>query len=111
MTDKHYELDGYVLDTLMRDLVGHDHRPSAFIVYLALWSLDGVNLRLSHAQLAEHTGLSKRGVQAAVQHLTGRNLIRAVRTAATDVTRYEVLAPWRELPGEKPEIDGSPGLP
>ena len=29
-------LDSYVLDVLMRDLVGHDKKPSAFIVYLYL---------------------------------------------------------------------------
>ena len=28
-------LDHYVVDTLMRDLVGHDRRPSAFLVYLS----------------------------------------------------------------------------
>ena len=28
------EIDDYVLDTLMADLVGHDRRPSAFVVYL-----------------------------------------------------------------------------
>ena len=27
-------LDAYVLDVLMPDLVGHDRRPSAFLVYL-----------------------------------------------------------------------------
>ena len=32
------ELDRYVLETLMPDLVGHDRRPAAFIVYLALWA-------------------------------------------------------------------------
>lgn len=26
-------LDDYVVDTLMRDLVGHDHRPVSFLVY------------------------------------------------------------------------------
>ena len=31
------KLDSYVLDTLMCDLVGHDRRPSAFLVYLYLW--------------------------------------------------------------------------
>ena len=51
MTNKHYTIDGYVLDTLMRDLVGHDHRPSAFLVYLSLAALGDV--ALSHAQLAE----------------------------------------------------------
>ena len=30
-------LDPYILDVLMRDLVGHDHTPSAFLVYLWLW--------------------------------------------------------------------------
>ena len=30
-------LDGYVVDTLMPDLVGHDRQPSAFLVYLLLW--------------------------------------------------------------------------
>ncbi len=29
-------IDPYVLDTLMRDLIGHDRRPSAYLVYLAL---------------------------------------------------------------------------
>jgi hypothetical protein len=27
-------IDAYILDTLMRDLVGHDRQPSAFLVYL-----------------------------------------------------------------------------
>ena len=31
-----FELDSYVAETLMRDLVGHDRRPSAFLVYLAI---------------------------------------------------------------------------
>ena len=30
------QLDAYVLDTLMRDLTGHDRQPSAFLVYLSL---------------------------------------------------------------------------
>ncbi|MBI1684226.1 helix-turn-helix domain-containing protein [Caulobacter hibisci] len=95
MTEKHYKLDGYVLDTLMRDLVGHDHRPSAFLVYIALSALGEGAVPLSHAQLAERTGLSKRSVQAAALHLAERKLIRASRTSPTDVTRYEVLTPWR----------------
>lgn len=103
MTDKQYRLDAYVLDTLMRDLVGHDHRPSAFLVYLALSTLLGGKAVLSHAQLAERTGLSKRSVQAAARHLAERNLIRAVRSGATDVTRYEVLMPWRR--GSDQEIE------
>ena len=31
------ELDPYVIDTLMADLIGHDRQPSAFLVYLLLW--------------------------------------------------------------------------
>ena len=36
MSDKQYTVDAYVVDALMRDLVGHDHRASAFLVYLVL---------------------------------------------------------------------------
>lgn len=96
MSDAHYALDAYVLDTLMRDLVGHDRRPSAFLAYLVLLAAaDGGIARLSHAQLAERTGLSKRSAQDAVRHLTERGLLRATKAGATDVTRYEVLSPWR----------------
>lgn len=96
MSDKHYALDSYILDTLMRDLVGHDRRTSAFLVYLALLAAsDDGPPRLSHAQLAERTGLSKRSVQAAAQHLIERRLLRATKKGATEVTKYEVLAPWR----------------
>ena len=94
MSDKRYTVDAYVLDALMRDLVGHDHRASAFLVYLAL-TTDGGAPRLSHAQLAERTGLSKRSVQDAVLHLVDRNLLRVTRRGATDVPRYEPLTPWR----------------
>ena len=31
---QHFNLDNYVVDVLMPDLVGHDRRPAAFIVYL-----------------------------------------------------------------------------
>ena len=27
-------VDDYVLDVLMRDIVGHDHQPAAFLIYL-----------------------------------------------------------------------------
>ena len=29
-------IDDYVLDVLMRDIVGHDQQPAAFLVYLYL---------------------------------------------------------------------------
>ncbi len=94
MSDKRYTLDAYVLDALMRDLVGHDHRASAFLVYLALTPNHGAP-RFSHAQLAERTGLSKRSVQDAVKHLVDRNLLRVTKGGATDIPRYEPLLPWR----------------
>ena len=47
----------------MRDLVGHDKSPSAFLVYLHIWSQTegrGVeSAALSHQRMAESTGLSK----------------------------------------------------
>ena len=96
MSGKQYTMDAYVLDALMRDLVGHDHRASAFLVYLTLTAAfeEGAP-RLSHAQLAERTGLSKRSVQGAVLHLVDRNLLHVTKRGATDVPRYEPLTPWR----------------
>ena len=97
MRDRGYTLDAYVLDALMRDLVGHDHRASAFLVYLAVTAASQeATTRISHAQLSERTGLSKRSVQDAVLHLVDRNLLRVTRGGTTDIPRYEPLRPWRE---------------
>lgn len=89
------ELDGYVIDVLMRDLVGHDRSPSAFLVYLWLWrrDLDGES-RIPLARIAEGTGLSKRGVQDAIAHLESRGLLRVTRASMTAVPAYTVLRPW-----------------
>ena len=104
MNNKQYTMDAYVLDALMRDLVGHDHRASAFLVYLVLTAASGEGApRLSHAQLAERTGLSKRSVQDAVLHLVDRSLLRVTRLGATDVPRYEPLTPWRRRRSADPE--------
>ena len=92
------ELDAYVLDTLMADLVGHDHQPSAFLVYLALWRRtrgEGVDeAAVSLRELAEATGLSRRGVQDALARLAARKLIRVERDGITAVPRYRVERPW-----------------
>jgi hypothetical protein len=32
-----FAVDHYVVDVLLRDLVGHDRSPAAFLVYLFLW--------------------------------------------------------------------------
>ena len=93
------EIDEYVIDTLMRDLVGHDRRPSAFLVYLYLWRTaelkgdDGVQVALM--DIAQDVGLSKRSVQNALGWLVKRKLVRVARESITAVPVYTVLAPWR----------------
>ena len=96
MSDTTYALDRYVIDTLMADLVGHDHRPSAFLVYLTILAA-AANGRaaLSYAELAERTGLSKRSTQNAVVVLRRRFLIEVVRRGATETPEYRPLSPWR----------------
>lgn len=93
------ELDEYVLDVLMRDLVGHDKSPSAFLVYLHIWSqTEGRGIEsapLSHQRMAEMTGLSKSAVQSGVRNLTRRKLIRATKPTVTSTPEYRVLKPWR----------------
>ncbi|MBW8911294.1 MAG: helix-turn-helix domain-containing protein [Sphingomonas sp.] len=90
-------IDRYVIDTLMRDLVGHDHRPSAFLVYLALLDLGETGrVAHSHAQLAEQTGLSKRAVQDAIRHLAKRRLIAVKRAGRTEPAIVQPLSPWRD---------------
>jgi Crp-like helix-turn-helix domain len=92
-------IDAYVFETLMPDLVLHDRQPSAFLVYLQLWSRSAAgasrSLRVSHQDLAHATGLSKSAVQAAIRTLTRRRLIRATRESSTAVPHYAVLRPWR----------------
>jgi DNA-binding GntR family transcriptional regulator len=92
-------LDAYVVDTLMPDLVGHDRRPSAFLVYLRLWRLTRGNgrtrVRASLSDIAEATGLSKRAVQGALATLTRRRLVSLVRESITAVPAYTVHQPWR----------------
>jgi hypothetical protein len=90
-------VDSYVLATLMPDLVLHDHKPSAFLVYLQLWFRGGrrARVRISHQQMAGATGLSKSAVQSAVRSLTRRRLIRVARESPTAVPEYTVLRPWR----------------
>ena len=92
------ELDAYVVDTLMADLVGHDHQPSAFLVYLYLWRrtrAEGVDeAAVSLRQIAEGTGISRRAVQDAITRLAQRQLIGVERASITAVPRYRVHRPW-----------------
>ena len=95
-------LDPYVVDVLMRDLVGHDRSPSAFLVYLWLWrrtvAEDRARVGASLQTIATETGLSKSSVQNAVRRLARRKLITATRTAATTAPVYQVHTPWRRWP-------------
>jgi hypothetical protein len=92
-------VDSYVLDALMPDLVGHDRRPSAFVVYLWLWRK---TRSASHAvgasaqMIADGTGLSKGSVQAAVRALVRRRLVEIKRRSATATPTFRLLCHWRE---------------
>src|SRR5262245_33511121 len=92
-------LDRYLLDPLMRDLVGHYRRPSAYLVYLYLWlrasESPGGEAALSLRDLADGTGLSKSAVQAALRHLATRKLVSARRATPTAVPVWRVHEPWR----------------
>jgi hypothetical protein len=91
-------IDSYVLDTLMRDLVGHDRQPSAYLVYLYLWFCtsedDGRSAVVSLQDIAQGTGLSKRAVQDALSRLHRRKLLRIQREGITAIPEYTVLRPW-----------------
>ena len=92
-------VDAYLVDTLMRDLVGHDRQPSAYLVYLFLWrethGRKAATTQLALLDIAEAVGLSKRGVQDALGHLARRKLIAVARESITAVPVYTVLRPWR----------------
>lgn len=91
-------VDSYVIDTLMHDLIGHDRSASAFVVYLHLWRrsiAEGVpSVQTSLRDIAEGTGLSKRGVQDALTILSRRQLVGIERRTITDVPVYSVKRPW-----------------
>lgn len=87
--------DPYVMNNLMCDLVGHDRKPSAFLVYIAIDAQNALGVAdLSYNQLSDLTGLSRRAVQDAVTHLSQRQLLECSRDGATETTRYRTLAPW-----------------
>ena len=90
--------DRYVVDVLLRDLVGHDRRPAAFLVYVWLAAEQqnrGGVVQVSYQEIAENTGLSKSSVQGAVGWLVKRKLVAAMKDNATATPRYKVQTPWR----------------
>jgi len=92
-------VDDYVLDVLMRDIVGHDRQPAAYLVYLYLYGraarMRWKSVRGSLRMLAEETGLSKSAVQTALELLRRRELIETVSDHATAVPEHRVLRHWR----------------
>jgi len=105
MSTRRVTLDAYVIETLMRDLVGHDRRPGAYLVYLYLWAETESGtfpFVASYQTLAANTGLSRRTAQAAVAHLLARGLIGAKRPHVTAVPEYRVRKPWaRTRPAQR----------
>jgi DNA-binding MarR family transcriptional regulator len=93
-----FSLDGYVVDVLLRDLVGHDRSPSAFLVFLFLWRRthgDGAqSATMSHRQIAEESGLSKSAVQQALRILHRRGLVRSSQRHRTDTPEHRVVRTW-----------------
>src|SRR5215510_10141145 len=91
--------DLYVVESLMPDLVGHDQKPSAFLVYVYLWSrlamVRSRRVQASHQTIANDTGLSKSAVQASIRHLVRRRLIRSELASRTATPVYSLLRPWR----------------
>ena len=92
-------LDDYVLDVLMRDLVGHDRSPVSFLVYL--WIASGQSrsngvVEASYQQIAESIGVSKSSAQSAVGWLIKRELLACTKKTVTATPRYRALTPWRD---------------
>src|SRR5512140_721712 len=92
-------LDPYLVDVLLPDLVGHDKRPAAFVLFLWLWAnTRGTGRRsafLSYQMLSDRTGLSKRSIPRSVAWLQARELLKVTRRSPTAVPEYAVLAPWQ----------------
>lgn len=94
-------LDDYLIDVLMRDLVGHDRRVVSFLVYL--WfsgeQRKGDVVEASYRQIAECIGVSKSSAQAAVSWLIKRKLLASTKKTVTATPCYKVLTPWRDREG------------
>jgi len=75
-------VDDYVTDTLMRDLVGHDKRPVSFLVYLWLAAEQQRRdeaVQISYQELAELIGVSKSSGQTAVGWLVSGSFLPSAR--------------------------------
>jgi hypothetical protein len=96
-------VEDYVLDVLLRDLVGHDKHPAAFLVYLHLYGL-AARRRWGWAagslrDIAEATGLSKSAVQTALGVLRRRELVTTRKARQTATPEHRVHRHWAERRG------------
>jgi hypothetical protein len=92
-------LDDYIIDVLMRDLVGHDRKPASFLVYVWLAAEQArrrEDVRVSYEEMAESIGISKSSAQAAVRWLMKRKLLGMKKQTATSTPCYTVRTPWRD---------------
>ncbi|MFL5304683.1 MAG: helix-turn-helix domain-containing protein [Polyangia bacterium] len=90
--------DTYVIDALMPDLVGHDRRASAFVLYLYIWRKTAGATRPAVASLqmmADGTGLAKRSVQGALRVLERRRLVTLRRRSPTAAPSVTLHCHWR----------------
>lgn len=91
-------VDEYIVDVLLRDLVGHDRSAATFVVYLFLWRHTAGQarkwVRLSHREIAEASGLSKSAVQQALRVLHRRGLVRSEQRHPTDTPQHTVERTW-----------------
>lgn len=95
---KPVSLDAYIPQTLLRDLVGHDRKPAAFLIYLWLYAEQqrtGEPVAISYAALGEETGLSRSAAQTAVVWLRKRKLLAVKQENVTATPVYTVQMPWR----------------
>ena len=93
-------VDDYVLDVLMRDLIGHDQQPAAYLIYLYLYGQAARKkwkpIVASVRTLSDATGLSKSAIQTALANLRRPELIVTTRDYATATSRHRVLRHWRK---------------
>jgi hypothetical protein len=92
-------IDDYVFDVLMRDLIGHDQKPAAYLVYLHLYGQAARNkwrpISASVRRVADATGLSKSAVHAAMRHLRRRQLLATTADHVTATSRHRLVRHWR----------------
>jgi DNA-binding MarR family transcriptional regulator len=93
-------IDDYIVDVLMRDIVGHDHQPASYLIYLYLYGQAARNkwkpVPASLRGLADATGLSKSAAQTALENLRRRELIVTTTAHATAIPHHQILRHWRQ---------------